>query len=208
MKTRVIKTTKGTLKTSQLKEVAKVLENGGVVVMPTDTVYGIVANAFCFQACSEIYRLKGRHYRKPLVIMPQSLLDLEKIAHINEKTKKIVNNFWPGPLTLILNTNQLGKMLMGGRDNLGARIPKNALFKALIKHCAFPLATTSANISKKQSAKNAQEAIKYFNNKVDFIIDSGLCEIGKESTVVDVSAFPFVIVRKGCLDANKLLPYM
>jgi len=208
MKTKVIETIKGTLKTAQLKEIANVLKNGGIVVMPTDTVYGIAANAFCHDACLEIYRLKGRHYRKPLVIMPRSYLELGKIAHLNEKTKKIVTKFWPGSLTLILKTNHLGKILMGGRDNLGVRIPKNSLFKALMKHCAFPLATTSANPSAKPSAKNAQEAIKYFNTKVAVIVDGGPCQIGKESTVVDVSGFPFVVVRKGCLDSKKLLAYM
>jgi len=208
MKTKVIKTIKGTLKTAQLKEIADVLKNGGIVIMPTDTVYAVAANAFCHKSCLEIYRLKGRHYRKPLVIMPQSSLELGKIAHLNEKTKKIVSKFWPGPLTLILKTNHLGKILMGGRDNLGARIPKSSLLKALMKYCTFPLATTSANPSVKPSAKNAQEAIKYFDGKVAVIIDGGPCQIGKESTVIDVSGFPFVVVRKGCLDSKKLLPYM
>ena len=89
MKTKVIKTIKDNLKTAQLKEISNILKNGGIVVMPTDTVYGIVANAFCHEACLEIYRLKGRHYRKPFVIMSQSVLELGKIAHINEKIKKM-----------------------------------------------------------------------------------------------------------------------
>jgi L-threonylcarbamoyladenylate synthase len=99
-------------------------------------------------------------------------------------------------------------MVMGGRSDMGARIPDHPVVIALLRHCGFPLATTSANPSSKPSAKTAADAYQYFLGKLPLILDAGAAGIGKESTVVDLTHFHGVVVREGCLSSKKLLPYL
>jgi len=205
MKTVILKVDKNTPDIKKLKQAAEVLKNGGVVVIPTDTVYGLAAGAFAAKAQKKVYSLKGRSYSKPLILMPPDVHSLKAIAEISVPADRLIKKFWPGPLTIILSTTQTGRMVSGGRQNIGARIPKSKILLSLLKICGFPLFTTSANPSGKPSAKSGAEAQKYFKGKVDLIIDCGRCEIGKESTVVDVTHFPGTVVREGCLPKKEIL---
>jgi len=191
-----------------LQKTVDVLRRGGVIIFPTDTVYGLAANAFNAAACRRIYSLKGRHYRKPLIVMPHSVNALRAIAVVPHKAEMIIKKFWPGPLTLVLNTTDLGKLLMGGRNDVGVRIPDCSIAQKLLKLCDFPLATTSANPSRKPSAKTAKDAAAYFHGKIDMVIDGGKCAHGAESTVVDMTHFPGTVVREGALDSKKLLKFL
>lgn len=191
-----------------LQKAVRIMRNGGVVVFPTDTVYGLAANAFKGDACRRIYSLKGRSYTKPLIVMPQSVNALRTIAVVSHKADTIIKKFWPGPLTLVLNTTDLGKILMGGRADVGVRMPDCDIAEKLLKLCDFPIATTSANPSRKPSAKTAKAAECYFSGKVDMIIDGGPCAHGASSTVVDMTHFPGTVVREGAMDSKKLLRYL
>lgn len=204
MKTKVIRINSGNIQVSKLKDAAEVLKKGGVVVFPTDTVYGIAANAFNLKAHKKVYKLKGRSFTKPLIVMASSLKELACVAEMNGMARTLAKKFWPGPLTLILPATQFGTMILGGRSNLGARIPDCKIALALLKLCGFPLVTTSANISGTPSAKSGKEAIKYFKDKVDFIIDGGVSKESMESTVIDVTRFPFIVIREGCLSKKEL----
>lgn len=207
MKTKIISTKKES-KYFVIETTNDVLKNKGIVVLPTDTVYGIMTSVFNFNGQKQIYKLKNRAAKKPLILMSDKVETLKKFVVFPKDIDKIVMEFWPGQLTLILPTTELGKMLIGGRDNLGVRIPDCKILLDIMAKYDIPLMTTSANISGKDSAKTAATAIDYFKNKIDLIVDDGKCEFSFESTVIDMVKFPYVVIRKGCLDCKKLLEYI
>ncbi|HBU70339.1 MAG TPA: threonylcarbamoyl-AMP synthase [Elusimicrobia bacterium] len=208
MRTSLIKIPRSRPSAAKLKEAVSALEKGGVVIFPTDTVYGMAANAFNAAARKKIYALKGRHFTKPLILMVPNIAAASLVAEVPHKAIKIAKKFWPGPLTLIFPTSTHGKMVMGGRKDVGVRIPDDSVAGMLLKLCPFPLATTSANPSGKESAVDAKTAEKYFGGKLDLIIDSGACRHARESTVIDMVHFPYVVIREGCLPSKKLLKYI
>ena len=186
----------------------EILKNKGIVVLPTDTVYGIMTSVFNFEGQKQIYKLKNREIKKPLILMSNSIKTLKRFVVFPKGIEKIVMDFWPGQLTLILPTTELGKLLTGGKNNLGVRIPNCKILLDIMAKYDIPLMTTSANISGKESAKTAKVAKEYFNNKIDLIVDDGKCKFSFESTVIDMVKFPYVVIRKGCLDCKKLLEYI
>jgi len=189
------------------KKAADIIKNGGVAVVPTETVYGFAADAFNFEAYKRIYKIKGRTYKKPLVIMTPDIESVKVLVDIPKKALKIAEKFWPGQLTLIFPTTELGKILSGGRNDLGIRIPNHEFMLKLLKELNSPIWTTSANVSGKKSAKEFIDVAE-FEGIADILVDGGKCEFAFESTVIDMVKFPYVIVRKGCLDANELLKYI
>lgn len=208
MKTEILKIDPAKPDKAAIAHVAAFIVSGGLVVMPTDTVYGLAVSAFDRAAQKRIYDLKGRSFHKPLIIMPPDIAGLAALAEVTERTRKLMEDFWPGPLTLILPTHDLGRMVMGGRKDLGCRIPESPFVHSLLRQCRCPLATTSANPSGQPSATTAAQAIKYFDGKVDLIVDAGACGTGKPSTVLDLTHFHCVVVREGCLPSKKLLKYV
>lgn len=207
MKTKIISTKKESQQ--EIIEITNaILKDKGIVVLPTDTVYGIMTSVFNFDGQKQIYKLKGRDLKKPLILMSNSIETLKRFVIFPKGIEKIVMEFWPGQLTLILPTTELGKLLTGGRDNLGVRIPNCSILLDVMSKYDIPLMTTSANISGKESAKTATTAIEYFDNKIDLIVDNGKSEYSFESTVIDMVKFPYVVIRKGCLDCKKLLNYI
>lgn len=208
MKTIVEKISRKSPSAAVINSAAAVLRGGGVVVIPTDTVYGLAANAFDRAAQQRIYRLKGRSFQKPLIIMPPDIAAVRIIADVPRDAEKLMRHFWPGPLTLVLPATPLGKMVMGGRSDLGLRIPDDHFVCALIRACGFPIATTSANPSSEKCAVDTSMARKYFDGKVDMILDAGPARAGQPSTVIDMLRFPYVVLREGCLHSKKLLDYL
>jgi L-threonylcarbamoyladenylate synthase len=208
MKTAVLKLRKSRPETSKLRKAAEVLRCGGVIVLPTDTVYGLAANAFSAAAAKKIYRLKGRSFRKPLILMAPDAKSLGFLVEMTAQARALMKRYWPGPLTIVLPATNLGKLLMGGRANVGVRIPKDRTVLALLKLTGFPLATTSANPSGSDSSKDAATAARYFKGKVDVIIDCGKSKLGSESTVLDMTHFPFTVVRDGCLKKSEILKFI
>lgn len=207
MKTKIINTKKES-RDFVIETTNAILKNKGIVVLPTDTVYGIMTSVFNFDGQKQIYKLKNRVAKKPLILMSDKIETLKKFVVFPKDIDKIVMEFWPGQLTLILPTTELGKMLIGGRDNLGVRIPNCKILLDIMAKYNVPLMTTSANISGKDSAKTAVTAINYFKDKIDLIVDDGKSKFSFESTVIDMVKFPYVVIRKGCLDCKKLLEYI
>jgi L-threonylcarbamoyladenylate synthase len=193
---------------NDIGEAVRILKTGGVVIIPTDTVYGLAVSAFDRSAQKKIYRLKGRSYRKPLIIMPPDIRSAETLCTISDDARRLMQKFWPGPLTLILPTTALGQMVMGGRKDAGVRIPDHPAVLSLLAGCGFPIVTTSANPSTQPGAVNASAAKNYFFGKVDFIIDAGPTRSGSSSTVLDMTHFPYTVVREGCLPSKTLLKYL
>ena len=186
---------------------AQTVKNGGVAVVPTETVYGFAADAFNIEARRKIYEIKGRSFKKPLILMTPDIESARILLEIPKKALKIAQKFWPGQLTLVLPTTPIGKLLSGGRDNLGLRIPDDEFMLKFLKEAATPLMTTSVNVSNKKSAKTYEETL-LFDGIADIIVDGGKCRFSFESTVIDMIKFPYVIIRKGCLDTDEILKYL
>jgi len=189
------------------KKVSEVIKSGGIAIVPTETVYGFVVDAFNFKAQKTLYKIKNRNTKKPLVMMAYDIKRVRVFVDISDKASRIAQRFWPGQLTLIFPTTEMGQILSGGRKDLGVRIPNNKFMLRLLREMNSPVFTTSVNVSNEKSAKNISEVLK-FGKVVDVIVDGGQCEFSFESTVIDMIRFPYVIIRKGCLNTDKILEYL
>jgi L-threonylcarbamoyladenylate synthase len=189
------------------KKAAEVVKRGGIAVVPTETVYGFAVDAFNIEAQKMIYKIKGRNFKKPLVAMTPDIESARILVDIPQKALIIAKKFWPGRLTLIFPTTLTGKILSGGRDNLGVRIPDDEFMLKFLKETGKPVMTTSANVSNKKSAKTFKETLQ-FDAAADIIVDGGKCKFSLESTVIDMVKFPYIVIRKGCLDTKEILKYI
>lgn len=204
--TRVIALKKRALTQDELERCHEILAAGGLVVFPTDTVYGLACNAFHPGAVADVYRVKGRDYSKPLPVFLSDAGQLPLVAlEVLREARALTDEFWPGALTLIFKTAPLALNATRGKSTIAVRIPKNPLVKQLMENLPFPLAVTSANASDEPSVTKGADACAQFDGRVGIVIDAGACSIGKESTIVDVTHFPFTVVREGAIPKQKIL---
>ncbi len=187
---------------------ADVLKNDGLVVYPTDTLYGIAANALSKKSITKVYKVKGREFRKPLSIAFYSLSQAKKYVKFNSLALKLAKKFLPGPLTLVLPMKYKFPKELTHSENVGTRVPDNKIALELIKECGFPITATSANISGKKDPVNVEDAIKQIGDKVDLILDGGKCRFKKPSTVIEVDNRKIKILRKGVIPAKSLSQFM
>ena len=178
-----------------------ILRGGGLVAYPTDTVYGLGADASLPGALQRIYQAKGRPDEKAIVWLVSSLDEAATVCSVNDAAHRLANEFWAGALTLIL---PLRKPTPGGLPTLGVRVPRHDVALHLIRAAGGMLATTSANRSGQPSARTAQEAKAQIGSAVDLIIDSGPAPLGVESSVVDLSIDPPALLRSGAIDAASI----
>lgn len=190
-----------------LKKAANILKNNGLVAFPTETVYGLGANALKEDAVKKIYIAKGRPSDNPLIVHIADKNDVYKLANNIPKTAiALMDKFWPGALTIILKKNNIvPPKTSGGLDTVAIRMPNNAIALALIKQCGFPLAAPSANTSTKPSPTLASHVFEDLNGKIDMILDGGACSFGIESTVVEVLDDKVTILRPGNITKEMLL---
>ncbi|MDD5686345.1 MAG: L-threonylcarbamoyladenylate synthase [Elusimicrobia bacterium] len=192
-----------------IKEIAGELKEGKIAVFPTDTIYGIGTNAFHRHGVKKICKIKGRDYKKPLPILFENIGQIKKIVKkLPSGANKLVRQFWPGPLTLIFETNELGTILTGGKKTIAVRIPDNKLLLSVIKEMGCPLVGTSANVSGKNNCVCIPDLNKKLLKNVDILIDGGTTKIGIVSTIVDVSRFPYSILREGSITKAKIEKFM
>jgi L-threonylcarbamoyladenylate synthase len=183
-----------------INNAVEVLKTGGIVALPTDTVYGIAAMPFNKKAVSKLYKIKGRSDKKPIALLVSSKSQVKRFSgSIPAKASQLMKNHWPGPLTLIFNKKRsVPDSLTSGFKTIGIRMPKNNIALKLIKRAGGALAVTSANISGKKPATTAAQ-IKGLKG-IDLILDGGKCKIGVPSSVIAVSGGELRILRKGPLD--------
>jgi L-threonylcarbamoyladenylate synthase len=192
-----------------VRAAASALDRGEVVVLPTDTVYGLAAGAFRPHATDEIYRLKGRDYRKPLPFLVARLDQaLALVEDVTPRLKKLLDRYWPGPLTVVFKTSSLGRWVTGGKDTIAVRIPKHPAALALLRAVDGPLAATSANPSGRAPAVTAAQALGMFGGRVPVVLDGGRCPEGEASTVLDAAGYPWTLVREGAVKRRELLRYL
>jgi len=189
-----------------LNKTIKNLKNGNVAGLPTETVYGLGGNAYSKIAIQKIYKLKERPTTNPLIIHYHNLRDALNDIEINENLKKLYKFFCPGPITFILKKKYNSKVhpLASAKLNtIAVRFPKHKVIRTILKEIDFPLAMPSANKSTNISPVRAKDVFDEFKKKILLIIDGGMCKIGIESTVIDLTGYP-KILRPGIIGKNKI----
>src|SRR5574344_2704777 len=176
------------IKFEELKECAKAIKNGELVIFPTETVYGIGANALNAKAVDDIFIAKGRANDNPLIVHISNFDMLKELTEEpNDIEKELIDAFMPGPFTLILKKkNIIPENVTCGLDTVGIRFPENKIAREIIEYTGLPIAAPSANISSRPSGTKIDDIKDEFNNKVDIIVDGGEARIGVESTVCKV----------------------
>jgi L-threonylcarbamoyladenylate synthase len=193
------------LKSNQ-KLIKETINTSKLIVFPTETVYGIGANALDPMAAKNIYKTKGRPSDNPLIVHIANKQDVKKyVKNISPIAMKLINAYWPGPLTLIFNKNNVvPKATTGGLNTIAIRMPSNKIAQKIIKLAGVPIAAPSANLSGKPSSTKLEHVKADFMNKVSIIVDGGDSNIGLESTVVDTSVNPITILRPGSISKKML----
>jgi L-threonylcarbamoyladenylate synthase len=189
-----------------LSEAAYALSRGKLCAFPTETVYGLGANALLRDAAMKIYAAKGRPADNPLIVHIADKEDVYYIcSNVPESAEILMEQFWGGPLTLIMNkSDKIPYSVTAGLETVAVRLPSHPVANALIKLCGFPIAAPSANISGKPSPTIARHVIDDLYGRVDYIIDGGSCFYGLESTVLDLTADTPAILRPGAVTAEEL----
>ena len=204
MKT-VIYDWKNTIPKDQLNNVVEVLNKGGVVIFPTDTVYGIGCNCFNDEAIDKLFEFKQRDYHKPINVLASSVKQIEDIAYIkSEKERKLIEDYMPGALTVILDKkDNISDLLTSNLKTVGVRIPNNKIALEILENCKYPLATTSVNISGKDAGIQLDDFLKDFSGKVDIIIDGNVSFLKQASTIVRVENDEINVLREGTVIIDK-----
>ena len=204
-RTMVLRPGRAGLDAAGLRLCLDIADRGGLIVFPTDTVYGIGCNAFRPDAIAAIYALKGRSYAKPLPILVAGRHHLSLVAaEVPKEASPLIDAFWPGPLTLVFKTAPMAIQAARGRSTIAVRVPGNKTARQILEGVNLPLATTSANRSGGLAAVTGRDAVALFRGKVDLIVDGGRCAIARESSVVDASSHPFTVLREGAISKREL----
>ena len=193
--------------TEGIKEAVKKILEGGIIFIPTDTVYGIAANPYNDKAIKKIFSIKKKSLNNSLVLLCSNYKMAKKYAIFNKIADNLKKNFWPGPLTLILKKKsnlKISKKWISKNNSIGLRIPDHSIPKKIINKCNFPIFCTSANISGKKSCRNVNDIVKNFKNKKITIINGGKTKFGIDSTIIDVTKNKINILRKGYINKKKI----
>ena len=206
MKTEVIKIDQNNMDTEALERAAAIIRDGGLVAFPTETVYGLGADALSAEASKKIYAAKGRPSDNPLIVHVAEFSDMEKIAQeMPEEAKKLADAFWPGPLTMIVRKNdKVPYETTGGMDTVAVRMPNHPVALELIRRSGGYIAAPSANTSGRPSPTMAEHVEEDLGDAIDMIIDGGQVGIGLESTIVDFTEDVPVVLRPGYISLEML----
>jgi L-threonylcarbamoyladenylate synthase len=185
----------------ELHTAAAVITGGGLVAVPTETVYGLAANGLDSSAVAKIYQVKGRPEAKPISLLVSGMADVEKFCRdIPAAAYTLAERFWPGPLTMILyRTAAVPDIVTSGGETVGVRCPDHGMTLELIQQSGVPLAAPSANLSGAPSPKDIDSVLETFDGKINCAVDGGPCAMGIESTIVDLTVWPPKILRMGGL---------
>ena len=191
---------------SNIKKAKKYLNKNYCIGVPSETVYGLGANAYVDSGVKKIFNLKKRPKNNPLIVHYHNIGSLKKDCLINENFIKLYKKFSPGPITYVLKLkkdSKISKYVTNNENNLAVRFPKHLIFRKLLNQLDYPLAAPSANIATKVSAVQAADVKEEFGNKIKYILDGGKCSIGLESTIISLVGEP-TILRLGGLDISKI----
>ncbi|MGL5378666.1 L-threonylcarbamoyladenylate synthase [Clostridium sp.] len=188
-----------------IKNAGEIIKSGGIVAFPTETVYGLGANALNDEAVSKIFKAKGRPQDNPLIIHVSSMEIDDFVYDVSDVAKELMNKFWPGPLTVILKKKDIiPDTTSAGLDTIGIRMPNNEIALRLIESSGCPIAAPSANISGRPSPTELERCVEDLSGKVDYIIGGEKSDIGVESTIVDCTVNPPLVLRPGGITLEML----
>ena len=191
---------------SNIKKAKDYLDKNHCVAVPTETVYGLAGNAYSNMSVKKIFNLKKRPKNNPLIVHYLDVSKLKDDCHIDDNFIKLYNHFSPGPITFILKLkkdSKISKFVTNKQTSLAVRFPKHPLFRKLLKVLDYPLAAPSANISTRLSSVKASDVIEEFGLKIKYVLNGGRCQIGVESTIINLLSKP-TILRFGGLDISKI----
>ena len=190
-----------------VKLASELLRAGEIVALPTETVYGLAANALDANAVEKIYEAKGRPKHNPIIVHVASLeMARDCASKWPESADKLVKSFWPGPLTVVLpRSRNIPAVVTAGGETVGIRWPSHPFIQAVIRECGFPLAAPSANRASEISPTNAEHVRKSLGEKISLVIDGGQSQVGIESTVVDLTTTPPRVLRPGMIHEESLV---
>lgn len=206
METKIIKIDQENYFNKILNYPAKVLKEGGLVAFPTETVYGLGCNALNEDAIKKIFEVKGRPGDNPLIVHISKIGMLDALVEdYSGVVKKVISKFWPGPLTIVFKSSELvPSIVTADLDTVAVRMPSSAIAQKLIEIADVPVAAPSANLSGKPSPTSVKHVIEDLSGKIECIIDGGDCEVGLESTVLDMSTDQPTILRPGGVTIEEL----
>jgi L-threonylcarbamoyladenylate synthase len=189
-----------------VRRASDLLRAGEVVALPTETVYGLAANALDQNAVAKIYEIKGRPAHNPIIVhVTGNKMAKDCVAEFPAAAEKLSKSFWPGPLTLVLpRANKIPDLVTAGGGTVGVRWPSHPFMQAVMRACGFPLAAPSANLSNQISPTNAEHVGAQLGEKILLIVDGGQSQVGIESTVLDLTTTPARILRPGMIHAESL----
>ena len=209
MNTVIKKIDKNIVCPEELAEAIEYLRNGEIVAFPTETVYGLGADATNASAVKKIFTAKGRPNDNPLIVHVADIESADSLAYLTPLAKKLAATFWPGPLSLVLKKRAIiPDIVSAGLDTVAVRMPDHPLILGLLKSSGLSLAAPSANISGRPSPTTAQHVFEDLNGKISMILDGGPAKIGIESTVLDISGNVPQILRPGKITEEDLTPYL
>lgn len=185
---------------------ADAIRRGELVIFPTETVYGLAADATNDTAVKKIFEAKGRRDSEPLPIQISRIDHLRTAAsYVSDEARRLAEHYWPGPLTIVLQKNRnISDLVTGEKDTVGIRIPDNEVALALLRELNIPIVATSANLSGKPPTKNAEQAITDLAPWVSVVLDGGDSNYGLASTVVDMTVVPPKILRRGSINTQDI----
>ncbi len=189
-----------------IRRAAEIIRSGGLVAFPTETVYGLGANALDPKAVAKVFAAKGRPQDNPLILHVASIKEASKYAEVNEWAESLMQQFWPGPLSVVLySLDEVPEIARGGLDTVALRMPSNAAALALIREAGLPIAAPSANRSGRPSPTTAETVADDLGDAVDMILDDGQTQVGLESTVIDATEKSAIaILRPGGVTREEL----
>jgi L-threonylcarbamoyladenylate synthase len=189
-----------------VQKAADVIRRGGLVAFPTETVYGLGADAFNLQAVARVFEAKQRPSFDPLIVHLPSMEGLPGVARLQDpRVLKLAARFWPGPLTLVLpKLSKVPDLVTAGLDTVGVRIPKHKAALEFLKACGTPVAAPSANLYGRVSPTTARHVAEQLGDKADIILDGGPCAVGLESTIVSLAKGPARLLRPGAVTLEDL----
>jgi L-threonylcarbamoyladenylate synthase len=195
---------------SLIRTAADILRAGGLVIFPTDTLYGLAANIYNDVALKRVFEVKKRPLNKPLPVLISDPGELSSLAQqIPPLAKTLMDFFWPGSLTLVFKkTAKVSAILTGGKGTVAVRVPDHPVTLALIREASFPVTGPSANISGMEPPVTAEEAARNLGEKVDLVIDAGPCPIRTPSTILDLTGSKPQILREGAIPRQILETYV
>ncbi|MDD6648059.1 MAG: L-threonylcarbamoyladenylate synthase [Firmicutes bacterium] len=201
MKTRILSTTE-----NDIAEAAEIIQQGGLVAFPTETVYGLGADALNAEAVAKVYEAKGRPSDNPMIVHIARASDIGQLTPmLSEDIVKLIDNFWPGPLTMVLKKKAgVPDRTTGGLDTVAVRMPDSEAALELIREADCPIAAPSANISGRPSPTRASDVIADMDGRIDAVIQGDDCRVGIESTVLDMTGDTPVILRPGIITAEDI----